>query len=154
MATRNGKPAITYETYVGAPASKVWRGLVDGELTKQYVYGTRFNGELKPGAPYAYLGEGDWKVVEGKLLDVKAHERLAMTWRAQWDEAVKDDRPSRVTYELVPTGPDVTRLRVVHDDFDAETATYRGSVDAWPMMLSSLKTLLECGRALAFPQGG
>jgi uncharacterized protein YndB with AHSA1/START domain len=154
MTTRNGKPVITYEIYVAASPDKVWKGLVDGDLTKQYVYGTRFDSELKQGAPYAYLGDGDWKVVEGTILHVKPQERLAMTWSAHWDELAKKDRPSRVTYELEATGPDVTRLRVVHDDFDSETATFKGSVNAWPMMLSSLKTLLESGRPLTFPQGG
>jgi uncharacterized protein YndB with AHSA1/START domain len=154
MPAPNGSPIISYEIYVGASPSKVWKGLVDGDLTKQYVYGTRFDGELKRGAPYAYVGEGDWKVVDGTILEAKPQERLAMTWSARWDESVKKDRPSRVTYELQATGPDVTRLRVVHDDFDSETATFKGSVDAWPMMLSSLKTLLESGRPLTFPQGG
>jgi hypothetical protein len=37
----------------------------------------------------------------------------------------------------------------VHDDLDGETATYRGSVASWPLMLSSLKSLLETGKPLA-----
>jgi uncharacterized protein YndB with AHSA1/START domain len=71
-----------------------------------------------------------------------------MTWNAHWDEATAKDRASRVTYELSATGPKTTKLRVMHDDFDAETATYKGSIDGWPLMLSSLKTLLESGKPL------
>jgi hypothetical protein len=39
----------------------------------------------------------------------------------------------------------------VHDDFDGPTATYSGSVHAggWPLMLSSLKSLLETRKPLA-----
>ena len=145
----SGKIEYSYEVYIAAPAAKVWRGLVDGELTKEYVYGTRFDGELTKGAPFAFVGEGDFKVVEGKILEVSPGKSLTLTWSAHWDEAAAKDRASRVRYELTPSGPGATKLRVVHDDFDGETATYRGSVEGWPLMLSSLKTLLETGRPLA-----
>jgi hypothetical protein len=72
-----------------------------------------------------------------------------MTWSAHWDDSVANDRPSRVTYELSAAGPSTTKLHVVHDDFDGATATYAGSIEGWPLMLSSLKSLLETGKALA-----
>jgi uncharacterized protein YndB with AHSA1/START domain len=139
--------AFTYEIYIGAPAAKVWKGLIDGDMTKQYVYGTRFKGQLKKGAPYAFLGDGDFKVVDGEILEVEPEKRLVMTWNAQWDEAVSKGRPSRVTYELSKAGLS-TRLRLVHDTFETQTATYSGSVDGWPLMLSSLKSILETGKPL------
>jgi uncharacterized protein YndB with AHSA1/START domain len=138
----------SYELYIAAPVATVWRGLVEPQFTKQYVYGTRFESELAKGAPYAFLGDGDFKVVEGTVLDISPEKTLALTWSAHWDEAAAKDRASRVRYELTPSGPDTTKLRIVHDDFDGETATYRGSVEGWPLMLSSLKTLLETGKAL------
>jgi len=139
----------TYDIYIGASVSQVWDGLVQGEMTKQYVYGTRLEGKLKRGAPYAFMGEGDFKVVDGEFLEVEPGKRLVMTWRAHWDESVAQDRASRVTYEISPAGPSTTRLHVVHDDFDGPTATYAGSVEGWPLMMSSLKSLLETGKALA-----
>jgi hypothetical protein len=45
---------ITYDIYIGTPAVKVWRGIVDGDMTKHYVYGTRLESKLEKGAPYAY----------------------------------------------------------------------------------------------------
>ena len=39
--------AYTYEIYIGAPTDKVWKGIVDGEMTKHYVYGTRLECKLK-----------------------------------------------------------------------------------------------------------
>ena len=143
------KPIYSYEIYIGASPKKVWQGLIDGELTRHYVYGTRFEGSLKQGAPYAYLGEGGFKVVDGEILEVEPEARLTMTWRAHWDPAAEKDRASRVSYQLSATGPETTRLRIVHDDFDsAESATYKGSIEGWPLMLSSLKTLLESGKPL------
>ena len=40
------------------------------------------------------------------------------------------------------------RLRMIHDGFDAETATYREVAGGWSPILSGLKTLLETGEPL------
>jgi uncharacterized protein YndB with AHSA1/START domain len=143
------KLEYTYEIYIGAPVAQVWRGLVDGEMTRQYVYGTRLDTELRPGAPYAYLGEADFKVVDGEIVEVDPERTLVMTWRAHWDASVSEDRASRVRYEISPAGASATKLKVIHNDFDRETATYKSSTEGWPLMLSSLKTLIECGKGLA-----
>jgi len=142
------KLAYTYDIYVAAPAHEVWKGIVDGEMTKYYVYGTRLRSKLKKGAPYAYVGDGDVNVVDGEILDVEPEKRLVMSWNAHWDDSVSKDRPSRVTYELADAGPSTTKLRVVHDDFDGPTPTYTGSIEGWPLMMSSLKSLLETGKPL------
>ena len=42
----------------------------------------------------------------------------------------------------------VRSLTVTHDDFDAETATYRRVRLGWNPVLSGLKTLLETGQPL------
>ena len=57
-------------------------------------------------------------------------------------------RASRVMYQLDLAGPQPTNPVVVRDDFDSETATYKGSIDGWLPMLSSRKTLLESGQPL------
>ena len=143
------KLSYSYDIYVGAPAGQVWRGIVDGEMTKYYVYGTRLESELIKGAPYAYVGDGNFKVVDGEIIEIEPEKRLVMSWRAHWDASVEQDRPSRVAYELSAVGPSTTRLHIVHDDFDGPTATYAGSVEGWPLMLSSLKSLVETGKPLA-----
>jgi uncharacterized protein YndB with AHSA1/START domain len=144
----------TYDIYIGAPVGRVWKGLVDGDMTKQYVYGTRLETQLKKGAPYAFVGDGDFKVVDGSILEIEPEKRLVMTWSAHWDESVAKDPPSRVTYELAAAGPSTTKLHIIHDDFDGQTATYTGSVEGWPLMMSSLKSLLETGKPLATSTSG
>ena len=144
----SNKLAYTYEIYIGVPVDRVWAGLIDGDITKKYVYGTRFDGKLKKGAPYAYVGDGDFKVVDGEILEVEPGKRLVMTWKAHWDDSVAKDPSSRVTYELSQAGS-ATKLHLVHDDFDRPTATYTGSTEGWPLMLSSLKSILETGKPLA-----
>jgi uncharacterized protein YndB with AHSA1/START domain len=140
--------SFIYDIHIGAPAGKVWKGLIDGEITRHYVYGTRFESKLKKGGRYAYMGDGDFKVVEGEIIDIEAEKRLVMSWKANYDESVAKDEPSRVTFELTASGPATTKLHLVHDSFKDNSATYVGSVEGWPLMLSSLKSLLETGRAL------
>jgi uncharacterized protein YndB with AHSA1/START domain len=143
------KLAYAYEIYIGAPMDQVWRGIVDPEMTRQYVYGTALDSRLQKGATYAYVGDGNFKVVDGEILEIEPQQRLVMSWRAHWDAAVENDRPSRVAFELGAIGPATTKLNIVHDDFDGPTATYKGSVEGWPLMISSLKSLLETGKPLA-----
>jgi uncharacterized protein YndB with AHSA1/START domain len=142
------KPEYQYEIYVNAAPEKVWQGLTDSDFTQQYVYGTRLQSKFTKGSPYAFVGDGQFTVVDGEILEIEPNRRLALTWRAHWDEAVSHDPPSRVTYEISSNGVAPTKLRIVHDRFDGETATYKGSVEGWPLMLSSLKTLLETGTPL------
>ena len=149
MPAPNGTPHFEYEIHIGATPETVWRALVCAEMTEQYLFGTRFDGTLAKGARYAYLADDAFMAVDGEILDVAPNERLVMSWRAHWDPAVEQDPPSRVTYELEATGPRTSRLRLTHDQFDGETATYAGSVTSWPLVLSSLKTLLESGKPLS-----
>jgi hypothetical protein len=51
-------------------------------------------------------------------------------------------------------GPQV-RLRLIHenllpDDIEKNPNTFRGINNGWPAVLSSLKSLLETGEAIAF----
>jgi hypothetical protein len=61
---------------------------------------------------------------------------------------LREDPPSRVTWEIEPLG-DTCRLTVVHADFPSETGTFKAVGSGWPMVLSSLKSLLETGEALS-----
>jgi hypothetical protein len=53
-----------------------------------------------------------------------------------------------VTWEIEPLG-ETCKLTLVHDDFPRETLTFRSVGSGWPMVLSSLKSLLETGEALS-----
>ena len=67
---------------------------------------------------------------------------------ALWGEDVKREATSRVTYEIEPVGSSC-RLTVTHDQLreGANEQLYGG----WPMILSTLKTLLETGESLDTP---
>ena len=144
---KNGKLSLKYEIYIAAPAEKVWKALTDGSATKQYFYGCAVQSTFKKAASISYLGDGDFSLFDGEILDVKPEARLVATFQAHWDEKVSKDNSSRVAWELTPMGQS-TRLTLVHDRFTEETATYKQSASGWNVILSSLKTYIETGKPL------
>ncbi len=48
----------------------------------------------------------------------------------------------------------ITHLRTVHSDLEEDDPFCRIVTSGWPMILSSLKSLLETGEPLAFPMPG
>jgi uncharacterized protein YndB with AHSA1/START domain len=148
---KNGKRVLKYELYISASAKKVWGALTEGEATKQYFYGCAVRSTFKQGALISYLGDGEFNMLDGEVLEVKTGERLLTTFRAQWDGKVVKDKPSRLLWELTPMGK-ATKLTLVHDGFAHETATYEQSESGWPLILSSLKTYVETGKPLVLEQ--
>jgi uncharacterized protein YndB with AHSA1/START domain len=143
------KPQQVYELFIKATPERVWQGITDPEFTSQYFHGTRVQSTLKPGTPYVFTMGGDsGPVVEGEVLKSDPPRRLVHTWRALYDPELAEDAPTRVTWELEPQEGGVTKLTVIHDEFDGETATYRSVAGGWSLVLSGLKTLLETGEAL------
>ena len=57
----------------------------------------------------------------------------------------QNDKASRATVELVPE-TEATIVTVTHDEWAEDDPTYVACSDAWPRILSRLKTLLETGK--------
>jgi uncharacterized protein YndB with AHSA1/START domain len=83
----------------------------------------------------------------GTVLDYDPPRRLSYSWRVEFHEVFRRERASRVTFDLEPMGPEV-KLTVTHDDFDPGSKVLEAVSNGWPMVLASLKSLLETGCAL------
>ena len=69
---------------------------------------------------------------------------------AAWAAASQADNPdaySRVTFEIVPY-QDMVRLTVTHEELEPGSGMDTGIRQGWPIVLSSLKSLLETGKGL------
>ncbi len=82
------------------------------------------------------------------MLEADPPRRLVHTMTALWSDDVKDEGPSRVTWDIEPVA-DSCRLTVTHDQLreGANEELFGG----WPMILSGLKTWLETGSVLTTP---
>jgi len=145
---------LAYQTYLRATPSELWDALTNPAKTPAYVYGGAVKSDFKADSSIAYVGPDGQASMEGTILEAEPDVRLVHTWRMLYSPQVAADRPSRVSWEIVPLGEKLCKLTVVHDQFDAETATFRDSAAGWPVILSGLKTLVETGKPLEIPLGG
>ena len=70
------------------------------------------------------------------------------SWHVDFHEVFSREKPSRVTFEIEPMGTEV-KLTITHDEFEPGSKVLEAVGNGWPMILASLKSLLETGRALA-----
>ena len=139
-------PKFVYVTYIATSPEKLWNALTQGKFTEQYWFGFRVSAGGKAGSSFTARSPGGKDFDKGVILESDPPRRLACTWRPQHDND-RHERPSRVTFDLAPFKGQV-RLTVVHDDFDEGSKAFDGMSRGWPAVLSSLKSILETGRAL------
>lgn len=142
---------LAFDLYIAAPADRVWSAITDGSLTERYFFGSRVKSTFKPGAPIDWSA-GGMKMIDGSVVSVEQGEKLVVSQRALWDEKVAKDPAAQVTWQLTKLGPATTKLTLLHDGLDANSATYEQSTGGWPVVLSGLKTLLETGKPLELPR--
>lgn len=114
----------------------------------QVQLGVETQSDWSPGSAYRADVPGVIDIAAGKNLEVEPPRLLVQTFEALWNDDVKAQGTTRVTWEIEPVGGSC-RLTVTHDQLpdDANSELYGG----WPMILSGLKTLLETGELLDTP---
>jgi uncharacterized protein YndB with AHSA1/START domain len=139
------KPEFVYTTYIETSAEKLWQALTDGDFTESYWFGHRVTSDWKAGSPYTFARQGA-PSIEGKVLVSDPPRQLSYSWDSCSPEA-RRERTSRVTFDLEPRGK-IVKLTVTHDELDERGVTLRNISGGWPMVIASLKSLLETGHAL------
>lgn len=136
---------FVYVTYIAATPEKVWQALLDGELTRQYWQHETVS-DWQPGSPWQLVADDDKRTVHvvGEVVETIPNTRLAITWADPGDKGNKA-KHSRVAFDIETIG-EMVRLTVTHTDLGPDML--RKITNGWPMVLSSLKSLLETGRPL------
>ena len=132
---------------IAATCEQVWQALTSEESTGRWYFGFPATSTWQPGAPWAHRGPDGSTVLGGTVLEAVPPTRLVQTFDASWDDAVRADPPSRVTWTLAAEGP-LCRVTVLHEDLVEGSATQEQVTGGWPFLLSNLKTLLETGNTL------
>jgi uncharacterized protein YndB with AHSA1/START domain len=90
---------------------------------------------------------------DASLVDIVGHvvesappRHLVLTWASPKDAEIPD-KVSRVTFDIETCG-DGVRLTVTHSELESDSPMLSGISRGWPLVLSSLKTLLETGEPL------
>ncbi|HXI39992.1 MAG TPA: SRPBCC family protein [Bryobacteraceae bacterium] len=141
------KSTFSYETYIATTVDTLWKALLDGEFTRQY-WGHENISDWQEGSEWEHRRADATRalVILGEVLEATPPNRLVISWAEPQHRGVRA-RHSRVTFELEPIG-DTVRLTVTHDELESGSEMERKVARGWPRVLSSLKTLLETGRAL------
>jgi DNA-binding transcriptional ArsR family regulator/uncharacterized protein YndB with AHSA1/START domain len=160
--TAMDKPEFVYTTYIRTTPEQLWRGLTDPAFTLRY-WGLAYESDWAAGSAFAVrLAKNDVTIADAAqvILESDPYRRLAYAWHTftpEWAAAygisdehlarVAAEPRSKVAFDIEPLG-DYVRLTVVHDGFEAGSAVLPGISQGWPLILSSLKSLLETGDVL------
>jgi len=141
------KTRFVYVTYIRSTPQKVFEAITKPEIARRY-WGHENVSDWKPGSAWQHVRANEQRAVNvvGKVVEVSPPTRLVITWAspAQADDPAST---SRVTFEVAPY-EDMVRLTVTHDELEAGSAMAKGIQQGWPIVLSSLKSLLETGQGI------
>ena len=146
--TTDAKPRLVNQIIIKAPQQRVWEAITRSEFTARYYYGCTLETDLTSGSPFTYHMPDGSPIVEGQVVASDPPNRLVHTYHSLWPP-MDADAPTQVTWELEAMPGGVTKVTVVHEDFQGQTATYQGlQGGGWAWILSNMKTLLETGEPM------
>jgi len=142
---------FVYVTYIRTTPEKLWQALTTPEFTRRYWMGVTQESEWKPGAPWK-LVYPDGRVADaGEVVEVDPPKRYVLKWRNEWKPEFKAEGYAQMTCTLEKIGAQV-KLTIVHE-MPKPGSKFIGAVSSgWPMILASLKSLLETGEPLEDPR--
>jgi uncharacterized protein YndB with AHSA1/START domain len=143
------KPEFVYVSYIETTPEKLWEALTNAEFTRRYWFGTELVSDWKVGSPCALVMNGATTDV-GEILEADRPRRLSYTFKHVLDDEMRNEHPSKVVFTIEPHG-DFVKLTLTHEGFADGSKLLDGISKGWPAILSSLKSLLESGSALAIP---
>jgi len=138
------KQALATTINIKAPAAKVWKGLTDPELVKQYFFGTTLKSDWKEGSPITFSGEWEGKAYEdkGTILEIIPGEYLKYSyWSSMSGTEDKPGNYANVSYRVTEKDG-VTSLEVIQDGIK-DDASKEHSEKNWQMVFGGLKKILE-----------
>jgi uncharacterized protein YndB with AHSA1/START domain len=139
------KETFVYVTYIASTPEKIWKALVQGELTRQYWKHENVS-DWKVGSKWEHVADDGKRTVKlvGKVVECVPNKRLVLTW-GEVADAGDPAKYSRVAMDIETVG-DMVRLTITHDELNPEM--YRKIANGWPRVISSLKSFLETGKSL------
>lgn len=142
------KPEFVYTIYIASTPERVFAALTDAKMSEQYWHGNSVHSDWNIGSSFVLrLARHDGDVT-GKVLEYDPPRRLAYSFLTH--DGSDGGRASRVTFDIEPQR-DQVRLTMIHDGFESGSPVLEKVSLGWPLILSSLKSFVECGTVLHAP---
>jgi len=138
---------FVYVTYIRTTPEKLWRALTAPEFTRQYWVGTWQDCTWEKGTSWKMMLPDGRVGDAGEVLEIDPPRRLVLSWQNQFKPELKAEGLSRATFDLEQQD-DMVKLTVVHEIDKPASKLITAVSGGWPLILASLKTLLETGESL------
>lgn len=142
------KPGTVYTIYIDATPEKVWRALTTAEFSRQYFFGFEVEMGASVGGSFIVRAPDGSIHIEGEVLACEPPRKLSVTWNVNWPGLVEKLGQTIVTYEIAEMGGAVRLTMTEAHERELPDDILSGGRAGWPAILSSLKSVLETGKAL------
>lgn len=141
------KSSFVYVTFIRSTPEKVFEAITRREIARQY-WGHENVSDWQVGSDWQHVGLDEQRTVKvvGKVLEKAPPSRLVISWSSP-ATANDPESYSRVTFEILQY-EGMVKLIVTHADLEVGSAMDTGVRRGWPIVLSSLKSLLETGQGM------
>jgi uncharacterized protein YndB with AHSA1/START domain len=140
-----------YVTYIRAPAAKIFAALTDPEQNKKFWGGYSQQSTWEKGADYSIVSADGSAWDTGKVLSIDPPRHVSVSWLHLRDAAMKAEGASTASFDLEPMGDNLTKVTLTHSIGVSPSKLIAAVSTGWPMIMASLKTLMETGEAFDIP---
>ena len=138
---------FVYVTYIRTTPEKLWQALTDPEFTRRFWLGCWQESQWKTGTSWRIMFPDGRVGDSGEILEIDPPRRLVVSWRNEFKPELREEGYSRMTYEIERQVESV-KLTVIHEMNRPGSKFIEAVSGGWPMILASLKSLLETGEPL------
>ncbi|MBV8932033.1 MAG: SRPBCC domain-containing protein [Kutzneria sp.] len=159
---------FVYTTYINTTPQRLWQALTEPAFTRRY-WGAELKSDWRVGSRVLWKegSDEDYGDHGQVVLESDPYRRLSYSWHTfqprhaecfGWTEEefaqLREEKMSKVTFDIEPHGSTAVRLTVTHDDFGPDSMMHRAisgrlpGSGGWPELLANLKSLLETGATL------
>lgn len=138
------KLTVNVHVKFNAPMAKVWRGLTDPAMVKEYFFGTNLESNWRVGEPIKFSGEWNGHKYEdhGTILDIDPGTFVKYSyWSSMSGTDDKPENYANITYNLTENNGE-TELTVTQDNVKNEEAKAH-SEQNWKGLFEELRKLIE-----------
>lgn len=129
---------------IHASVDKVWDGLTNPELVRQYFFGTNMITSWEPGSSIFFRGEWEGTAYEdkGTVLRFEPGKLLEYDYLSSWSgDEDKPENYQRIVYEVAPSGSD-TLLTITQSNIPSEDKKTHSEAN-WDTLVNQLRLLIE-----------